>query len=197
MTIEITMPKLGLTMKSGIVDIINVKIGDFVNKGDEMITIETDKITSVIEAPDEGYIIDINAKEGEEYNVSEVLCVLSDDKDAVNTNSIRVKEADEIGNSQSEVMIVTAEDVKQNDTDRIFITPAARIIAKQNDIDITTLKRNHNKDRIVKKDVEEAMKSRQIKTQAKQQYRKSDFASNRRAEAIDVHGFVKIVAEKE
>lgn len=49
--VPVTVPKLGMTMKEGKVVDWQVKAGDEVVEGDEIVGIETEKITNVCEAP--------------------------------------------------------------------------------------------------------------------------------------------------
>jgi pyruvate dehydrogenase E2 component (dihydrolipoamide acetyltransferase) len=48
------MPKLGMTMTEGKVVDWQVKIGDEIEEGDEIVGIETEKITNTCEAPADG-----------------------------------------------------------------------------------------------------------------------------------------------
>lgn len=161
MKYEITMPKLGLTMTSGIVDGFNVKVGDFVKKGDEVVTIETDKIAAGIEALEDGYVIAVLAVEGQEYPVTEVLCVISDNKDDIyEQNNMPQKKTEVIAEEKqsAKIEIIKGEPLKGKDSSgRIFITPIARLIAKENNIDISLLGRKHCIDRLVKKDIEDVI----------------------------------------
>lgn len=52
--VPVTVPKLGMTMKEGKVVDWQVKAGDEVVEGDEIVGIETEKITNVCEAPADG-----------------------------------------------------------------------------------------------------------------------------------------------
>ena len=51
MAIEITMPKLGLTMETGKITEWKKKEGDQVKKGEILLVVETEKITYEVEAP--------------------------------------------------------------------------------------------------------------------------------------------------
>ena len=55
----IIMPKLGLTMETGIVMKWLKKEGDEVRKGDPVLEVETDKIVNVIESPDSGVLLKV------------------------------------------------------------------------------------------------------------------------------------------
>ncbi|WP_085310857.1 biotin/lipoyl-containing protein [Planktotalea arctica] len=50
----IVMPKLGMTMTEGKVVDWQIKVGDEVTEGDEVVGIETEKITNACESPADG-----------------------------------------------------------------------------------------------------------------------------------------------
>lgn len=56
MSVEITIPKLGMTMKEATIARWEKASGDWVQKGDVVLVIETEKITYEIEAPEAGYL---------------------------------------------------------------------------------------------------------------------------------------------
>ena len=64
MATEITMPKLGLTMKVGRIGKWFKKEGDLVKKGEAIAEVLTDKITNVLEAAVEGVLLRIAAPVG-------------------------------------------------------------------------------------------------------------------------------------
>ena len=76
--IPILMPKWGLTMKEGQVTEWIVKEGSNISMGDEIIEVETDKITGVVEAVDVGMLRRCIAETGKTYPVKSLLGVLAD-----------------------------------------------------------------------------------------------------------------------
>ena len=73
---DVVMPKLGLTMESGTVTTIHVKVGDTVNEGDVMFDIETNKLVETIVAPASGTVAEIRCEEFDDIPVAEVVAVL-------------------------------------------------------------------------------------------------------------------------
>ena len=53
----VVMPKLGLTMREGAVVRWLVEVGDTVTRGQPLCDIETDKITTEVEAPSSGVLL--------------------------------------------------------------------------------------------------------------------------------------------
>lgn len=76
MSYEVKMPQLGLTMEEGTVGQWHKKEGDIVKKGDILLEIETDKITTEMESEFEGVLLQIVAKEGAEIPVQGLLAYI-------------------------------------------------------------------------------------------------------------------------
>ena len=73
MAFEIKMPQLGLTMEEGTVAKWLKQEGDSIKKGDVLLEITTDKLTSEIESEADGVLLKIVAEEGEDVPVKGLL----------------------------------------------------------------------------------------------------------------------------
>ena len=73
------MPKWGLSMKEGTVAAWLMDEGDEVSPGDEVMDVETEKISSAVESPDGGVLRRRVAEEGETLPVGAILGVLADE----------------------------------------------------------------------------------------------------------------------
>ncbi len=76
MKVEIVMPKLGLTMETGIIREWVKKPGEHVEEGDTLAVVESEKLTGEIKAPKNGILAEILYKEGDEIPVGEVIAYL-------------------------------------------------------------------------------------------------------------------------
>jgi len=65
MAIEVTMPKLGLTMETGKITEWKKNEGDQVKKGEILLVVETEKITYEVESPGDGMLHIVVPVEGE------------------------------------------------------------------------------------------------------------------------------------
>ncbi|HEY2205667.1 MAG TPA: acetoin dehydrogenase dihydrolipoyllysine-residue acetyltransferase subunit [Pseudonocardia sp.] len=74
---RVTMPKWGLSMKTGKVIEWFVAEGDTIAKGDDLADIETEKIAGTLEAPGDGLLRRLVAEPGAELPVGAVLAVLA------------------------------------------------------------------------------------------------------------------------
>ena len=72
------MPKWGLSMKEGTVAAWLMDEGDEISPGEEVLEVETEKISSAVESPDGGILRRLVAEEGETLSVGAILGVLAD-----------------------------------------------------------------------------------------------------------------------
>jgi pyruvate dehydrogenase E2 component (dihydrolipoamide acetyltransferase) len=176
MPTEILMPALSPTMEKGKLAKWLVKEGDTVSSGDIIAEIETDKATMEVEAVDEGKVGKILVEEGtDDVAVNTAIAVLleegesADDikaggKAAAATESKAEAKAEAAPEPKAEASAPKADRKPEPATparepdSRIFASPLARRIAKQNGIDISLLSGSGPHGRIVKADVEKAQK---------------------------------------
>lgn len=78
MPYEILMPQLGLTMEEGTVTGWLKNPGDWVEKGEPLLLIATDKVEMEVEALSSGYLERIEVDQGMEVPVGTLLAILSD-----------------------------------------------------------------------------------------------------------------------
>ena len=78
---KMNLPNLSPTMEVGTIQSWAVKVGDQVNAGDVLATIETDKAAVDFEMQDEGYIAQILYPEGsKDIPVGAPICILVEDE---------------------------------------------------------------------------------------------------------------------
>jgi 2-oxoglutarate dehydrogenase E2 component (dihydrolipoamide succinyltransferase) len=80
-SVEIKIPAVGESITSGIVSVWHKKSGDFVNAGDALFTLETDKVSTEIAAETAG-VLDTIVSEGQEVKIGEVVATIDDSKKA-------------------------------------------------------------------------------------------------------------------
>src|SRR5438876_10107319 len=81
MAIEVKIPAVGESISSGVVSVWHKKSGDFVNAGDALFTLETDKVSTEITAETSG-VLDTMVPEGQEVKIGEVVATIDDSKKA-------------------------------------------------------------------------------------------------------------------
>lgn len=128
------LPKIGLTMKTGIVSTFLVGKGDIVKKGDVVAEFETDKITGQIESPIDGTVLEILVDEGDEI---EVLAPIMTIGNAGETMKPANQQASvDTMTSATPAKMAKAEPAVSAKAGWILAMPKARRLAKEHDIDL-------------------------------------------------------------
>jgi 2-oxoglutarate dehydrogenase E2 component (dihydrolipoamide succinyltransferase) len=78
MLYEVVMPQLGLSMTEGTVLSWLKEVGDLVEKGEPLLTVETDKVEMDVESVASGYLSAILINSGEAVPVGTVIATLTD-----------------------------------------------------------------------------------------------------------------------
>jgi 2-oxoglutarate dehydrogenase E2 component (dihydrolipoamide succinyltransferase) len=79
MAIEVKIPSVGESITSGVVSAWHKKSGEFVNEGEALFTLETDKVSTEIVAQKAG-ILETKVPEGQEVKIGEVVAIIEDSK---------------------------------------------------------------------------------------------------------------------
>jgi pyruvate/2-oxoglutarate dehydrogenase complex dihydrolipoamide acyltransferase (E2) component len=74
---DVVMPKWGMTMQEGTITEWQVSVGDELNEGQVIATVETEKVDAEIEAPASGVLEEIVAAAGETVAVGGVIARIS------------------------------------------------------------------------------------------------------------------------
>lgn len=158
MPTNILMPALSPTMEEGILSKWFVKEGDTVESGDLLAEIETDKATMEFESIYEGNVTQLLFAEGAAgIKVNTPIAVIDTGDSVVEETSVPVAESKPKAKPTE-----TSEPIKQakpahvnkSSSSRIFISPLAKRLAKENGIALESLKGSGHKGRIVKRDIE-------------------------------------------
>ncbi len=146
MASQITMPKLGLSMKTAKVVKWLKKEGDAVKKGDALLEVMTEKITNKVEAPADGLLLKIVADKGADLPIGALLGVIGQADEDI---SAILAAAPAGGAGEKKPAAVSGGKVK--------ISPAARKLAEENGLEITRIIGTGPEGRITKEDVEKAI----------------------------------------
>ncbi len=165
MPISITMPRLSDTMEQGTVVKWHVNTGDAVSAGDVIADIETDKATMELESFDDGTVAALAVDEGQSIAVGLPIIVLAEDGESVEDAAKSMSASPAPATAQqngSELnapsATAVAEPPAESTTgDRVFVSPLARKIAAENNINLATIVGTGPSGRITKKDVENAI----------------------------------------
>lgn len=164
MATQVKMPKLGLSMKEGTIGKWLKNEGDAVKKGEALLEIMTDKITNVIEAPCDCTLLKIIAEKKSKLPIGALLGILGDQGEDITELLADVKmpsipAARAIG-SASVQNAARVGGISQDRRD-IKISPAARKLAQENNIDYALITGTGPEGRITREDVENAISNPQ------------------------------------
>ena len=77
MSLEVKIPPVGESISSGVVSVWHKKSGEYVEAGDALLTLETDKVSTEITAEKAG-VLETKVDEGQEVKIGEVVAVIDD-----------------------------------------------------------------------------------------------------------------------
>lgn len=168
---EILIPKLGWSIDEAVFVEWHKSNGDYINSGDDIFSVESDKAIQVVESIDSGWLwIDPEVpKEGQILKFGTVIGYLSEDKTNTTIN-LKIDDHENVENNQISNQldkdgINTIEefdkkagtqegDNKLNISDRIIISPRAKSVAKRLNIDsFSEIKGSGKNNRIIEKDI--------------------------------------------
>ena len=163
----ITMPRLSDTMEEGTVASWFKKVGDEVEEGEILAEIETDKATMEFESFYSGNLLYIGLNEGDSAKVDSLLAIIGSvgtDISQYLNNSVKIESEDsqkeELKIEQkaeskiTEVKDSSVKSIANVNSERIFISPLAKKLANDKNIDISTVKGSGENGRIIKSDIE-------------------------------------------
>lgn len=163
MATEVKMPQLGLQMDYGTITAWHKEEGDSVKTGDELFTIETEKITSAIESPTDGVLLAKMGQIGDELAVGAVVALIGEPGEAGETGQKPAAPAAETPAAQeakpvqaTPVAAPAAQAAVSGQKGKKPITPLAKKLASQMGVDYVSLPGSGPGGRIVAADIRKA-----------------------------------------
>ena len=171
----ITMPRLSDTMTEGTVAAWLKKVGDTVKEGDILAEIESDKATMEFESFYEGTLLYIGVKEGESAKVDSILAIIGKEGTDVSgliesfnsapaATSAKAESTSETKETPAEKTTTASAPtqpaakpqpvVTRKPNERIFVSPLARKLAEEKNINLSQVQGSGEGGRIIKRDIE-------------------------------------------
>jgi len=193
MATQINMPKLGLSMKEGIVGKWLKREGDSLKKGEAVVEIMTDKINNVVESPVDGVLLKIIAEPDTTLLIGELMGIigLPGEDIGVLPAAKPVSQDTTAGTVPIQASSV-AKLANAIGTERIKISPIARKLAQEHGIDYTLLAKNNPEARIMKEDIEAAIAARET---AKSVLEPTSAEAAPTLEVIPYEGMQRVIGE--
>ena len=168
MSIEVKIPAVGESISSGVVSVWHKKSGDFVNPGDALFTLETDKVSTEIVAENAG-VLETKAAEGQEVKIGEIVAIIDDSKTAPEKTAPAEKKT-ALENKKKEPARQETKSVagaKQKSTEAEVLSPAVRRIIEEEHLEPAKISGTGRDGRLTKGDALASVESKENKEDRK------------------------------
>lgn len=214
---EVTMPRLSDTMEEGELARWLKNVGDEVEKGDVIAEIETDKATMDLEAFEAGVLEKQLVEEGTVVPIGQAVAVIGDGSGASGGSGGEPEPAAEEPAEKEEPAVedeaaedeepaeeeAPAEDepaespkVEQQNGDKLRMSPLARKLARDNDIDLDTVKGTGPDGRIIRADIEAAIDGKGAKQEGAASAPPKPAADGGDSDVIPLNKIRKVTAKR-
>lgn len=146
MAVKIIVPELGESVLEATVSAWLKKEGDFVNMGEVLVELETDKVNVEVGAKSAGVLQKIEAQKGSDVKVGDVLGMIDEKQSASQSQPVEASKPVETKEAVKEVLVE-----KQSSAQ---VSPVASRLAKDKNVDINKVTGTGSDGRITKADVE-------------------------------------------
>ena len=167
MVTKVIMPKLGMVMKEGLVVLWHAEEGDRIEAGKLLLEIESDKVTTEIEAPASGIVRKIIVRADEIVPCGTVVGIIADTEDeeipgldGLVAESRSVAMTREQWEERHALKEAAEEAGAGEREERLRISPAARKLAREHGVDPSRIEGTGPRGRIVRDDVMRAAEER-------------------------------------
>ena len=167
MPIEVILPKVDMDMSTGTVAGWHKSEGEFVEKGESLFDIETDKAVMEVESPGTGTLSFVSARKGDEVPVGQVVAWLFEEGEAVIapeqvSSPFAEPVATDAGGQQPPVGTPeTAVRPAPSETST-RATPLARRVARNLEVDLQSIRGSGPRGRITRSDVEASVQQEPV-----------------------------------
>jgi 2-oxoglutarate dehydrogenase E2 component (dihydrolipoamide succinyltransferase) len=171
MAIEVKIPSVGESITSGVVSAWHRKSGEFVNEGEALFTLETDKVSTEIVA-DKAGILETKVPEGQEVKIGEIVAIIDDSKRSPEEKKVpeankaekpaeKKKEAEEKKEAKGEKKPLEKEAIAAGvDRGGPALSPAVRRIVEEEKLEPGKIRGTGERGRLTKGDVLAAVQQR-------------------------------------
>ena len=154
MSVEVKIPPVGESITSGVVSVWHKKSGEFVNAGDALFTLETDKVSTEITAEKAG-VLETRVAEGQEVKIGDVVATIDDSKGA---SPARTAPEGEGAKSDGQKQAAAP-----SPSDKASLSPSVRRIVEEEKLDAGKIAGTGKGGRLTKGDVLAATAGRSAK----------------------------------
>lgn len=161
---DVKAPSFPESVQEGTVASWNKKVGEAVKRDEVLAEIETDKVVLEVVAPADGVLSEIKVQEGEVVESEALLATFSEGAGGEGSGGDSGASAESAGDQDQASAADGEEDAK---VDGKILAPAARKLAAENDLDVSKIEGTGKGGRVLKEDVQKAIKDGSAKKSAK------------------------------
>ena len=168
MMIEVKVPSVGESITSGVVSAWHKKSGEFVNEGEPLFALETDKVSTDIVAEKSG-VLETKVSEGQEVKIGEVVAVIDDSKptskqgkeEKPKKKEPEAKKKEPESQKKPEAVAASVDGGKaQSATQASTLSPGVRRIVEEEKLELEKITGTGQGGRLTKADVLKAVENR-------------------------------------
>ncbi len=152
MSIEIKVPVLPESVADATIATWHKQPGDFVERDENIVDLETDKVVLEVPAPADGFLKEIIQGEGETVLSNQVLAMFEEGEAPAEQSETENIETPVAKPAQSQAAATPVQTSKTNAATNTGASPSARKIMSENDIDASQVKGTGRSGRITKPD---------------------------------------------
>lgn len=165
MAIEVTVPEMGESVLEATVSQWFKKEGEYVNVGDVLVELETDKVNVEVGAKNAGVLQQIKVKEGGDVKVGDVLGTIDEKaaqpasapRDAPEKSEEKPEEQPVSEQKQEPAQREDGRGTRQKETP--MATPVASRLARDKDVDLSEIQGTGSEGRVTRADVEKYLQA--------------------------------------
>lgn len=213
MALEVVVPEMGESVLEATVNSWHKKEGEYVNVGDVLVELETDKVNLEVGAKSAGVLAKINVQEGEDVKVGDVLAIIEENAEQPEEHKPEKAPQGEIKPEKTPQQEIQTESAQQRETKTDGkerqeeqgqrmpqITPVASRLAREKGVDVSAIPRKAQQDRVTKADVENFLRERETPEKPSEQAPKElvleEAPSTRREERIRMSRRRRTIAQR-
>ena len=176
MKLEIKVPSVGESVTQADIETWEKKEGDFVQKGDILVVLETDKASMEVPAEADG-TLSIIKQNGETVSVGEVIATINTDKERPSTSQPPQEKPENLQPKTKQTETLQKDSQLFSETKS---SPSVRRLAGEHNIDIKNIQSLEKDGRLTKQDILAALKNPEFSDQTKTDQTKTRKKGQRR-----------------
>jgi 2-oxoglutarate dehydrogenase E2 component (dihydrolipoamide succinyltransferase) len=188
MTVEVVVPEMGESVLEATVTEWLKNEGDYVNVGDVLVELETDKVNLEVGAKSAGKLAKIKVKQGEDVEVGDVLGEIDEQAEGPEASESEPEPETEAAQSEQEEKSEgkpgtdSGDGRKEEREAAPQVTPVASRLAREKGVDVQKISGSGSEGRVTKSDVEEFLREEEDARETEKQAQADKGAKKEMAE---------------